>query len=404
MYWLYLIFNIIQAIVAFWLLQPILLVLLCYIKKGLGIKPKPILDTPIRTEYDFAAIVTAHQDTRFIKPLVDSLTKQTYKKIGIYVVADDCDISDISFSDERVVMLRPETPLHSKIKSIQYAIEHFVRKHYTMVIFDSDNLVHPQYFEIVNAAHNKGYRAVQGNIIAKNLDTIYARMDEAGQIVKTFHDKLSRQELGLSSTIFGLGLSIFVEDYNDIAYAKGITGGFDKKLQAAIAKKANRIAFLKEAIIYDEKIPDGQQLQRQRTRWIHAHFKNMGLGFDVMWEGVKKLSFNLIYYGFVLLIPPVFLVMLSVGLMMFINLFVNPIMVVYWLLGLFSFIISFPLILKFNNASKPVMKAAYTLPVFMYWQIMALLKLSKAKKDFLKTEHHAVLSVEEVMAAHKALK
>lgn len=401
---LLILFYIVQAIVAFWLLQPIILVIICYIKKGLGIKAKPILDTPITKEYDFAAIVTAHQDTRFIKPLVNSLLQQTHKKIGIYVVADDCDITDISFTDERVIMLRPEVPFHSKIKSIQHALESFVRKHDNMVIFDSDNLVHPQYFEIVNAAHNKGYRAVQGNIVAKNLDSIYARMDEAGQIVKTFHDKLSRQELGFSSTIFGLGLSIFVDDYNNIAYEKGITGGFDKKLQAAIVKKARPIAFLKEAIIYDEKIPDGQQLQKQRTRWIHAHFKNMNLGVDVMVEGFKKFSFDLIYYGFVLLIPPVFLVMLSVFLMMLINLFVNPIMVIYWILGLVSFALSFPLVLKFSGASKTVMKAAYTLPVFMYWQIMALLGLSKAKKDFLKTEHHAVLSVEEVMKLHKELK
>lgn len=392
----------IQIIIGIILLQPFLLVVLCYLKRWLGIKGfRPEKITPLK-QYDFGAIITAHQDTRFMKPLVDSLLKQNYQNFAVYVVADACDISNISFDDPRVKLLKPEPDLNSKIKSIDYALANFMRPHELMVVFDSDNLVHPDFFDTVNRYLNAGYRAVQGRIVAKNLDSQYACMDEAGQIVKTFHDKLSRQELGLASTTFGLGLTIFVEDYRKIVYHK-VIGGFDKRLQAELVLISHKIAFANEAIIYDEKIPDGQQLQRQRTRWIHSHFKFMGLGLKIMWKGVQKLNFNLFYFGFYLLNPPVFILILISVFLLGINLFVCLPIALAWALGLVSFVLSFPLILLFSKANKPVMQALLTLPVFMYWQLMALLKLKKANKDFLKTEHNAVLTIEEVMDLYKNL-
>src|SRR5437868_2525093 len=50
-------------------------------------------------DFDFAAIVTAHRDTRFIPPLVDSFCKQSYRNFILYVVADDCDISGLQIDD-----------------------------------------------------------------------------------------------------------------------------------------------------------------------------------------------------------------------------------------------------------------------------------------------------------------
>ena len=88
-------------------------------------------------DFDFAAIITAHQDTRFILPFVDSFLKQTYKNFVVYIIADDCDISSFSFDDKRIKLIRPEQALHSKVKSINYAIDHFEREHDTFVIFDS---------------------------------------------------------------------------------------------------------------------------------------------------------------------------------------------------------------------------------------------------------------------------
>jgi hypothetical protein len=85
-------------------------------------------------DFDFAAIVTAHQDTRFIKPFIDSFVKQTYNNFIVYVVADDCETSDLTFTDKRIKILKPEIPFHAKIKSIKYAVDSFEREHEVLVV------------------------------------------------------------------------------------------------------------------------------------------------------------------------------------------------------------------------------------------------------------------------------
>jgi len=66
--------------------------------------------------------------------LVDSLLKQNYPHFYAYVVADDCAGEPLHFNDDRIIILKPETALHSKIKSIHYALDHFNRKHDAVII------------------------------------------------------------------------------------------------------------------------------------------------------------------------------------------------------------------------------------------------------------------------------
>ena len=131
-------FWVVQVLIAIYLLLPMIFLLLHTVTP----KGKNLLDRryPLvrDKEYDFAAIITAHQDTRFIPPLVDSFLRQTYSRFVVYVVADDCDISGLHFDDPRIRLLRPEKALHAKIQSIKYAVDHFVRPHDALVVFDSE--------------------------------------------------------------------------------------------------------------------------------------------------------------------------------------------------------------------------------------------------------------------------
>ena len=100
------IFVLLQGILAIYLLIPFFLLLLHFIRvrgKGFAKKKYPVVSNH---NFDFAAIVTAHQDIRFIPPLVDSFSKQSYAEFLVYIVADDCDISTLKFNDERVRIWR----------------------------------------------------------------------------------------------------------------------------------------------------------------------------------------------------------------------------------------------------------------------------------------------------------
>lgn len=389
------IFLAIQIVLAIYMLIPSFFLL---IHTLLGKRTKTVERYKVVHDknFDFAAIVTAHQDVRFIAPLVDSFLKQTYSNFIVYVVADDCDISGLNFSDSRIRILKPEKAFHAKIKSIKYAVDSFRRKHDALIVFDSDNLVHPNYLSNLNEYFRRGFRAVQTHMLSKNTDSTYAKLDSIGHIYNTFVEREAKMELGLSSCILGLGIAIETELYHSVMYKDGL-GGFDKKLQADIVTAIPQLAFAEDAVVYDEKVDDGGTLEKQRTRWIYAYFKYFAINWKVFMTGLKRFNFNLMFFGFTAVKPPLFI---TVGLAlccMIGGYFLNPYIGLAWAAIILLFIISFILIVVTQSRQKGMLKAILYIPVFVLRQVSALFKIKKAGKSFLKTEHIKVIYIEDLL-------
>jgi cellulose synthase/poly-beta-1,6-N-acetylglucosamine synthase-like glycosyltransferase len=394
---LFFLFLLIQAVIALYFLQPLTLFIIHYAKRLLKPYQSPVSKKPaLEKDFDFAAIVTAHKDTRFIPPLVDSLLKQQYKNFHIYIVADGCDISSLHFNADNVSLLKPEKDFNAKIKSIRYAVDHFARSHDALVIFDSDNLVHPDYFAVLNKYFQQGYKAVQTQMLSKNTETVYARLDTIGHVYYTFLERQMRMELGLSSHILGLGIAVDLNLYNEIMY-KDRLGGFDKKLQADIVKRIPQLAYAAEAMVYDEKVDDGKTMEKQRTRWLFTYFHYFGTQLNLLFTGVKKFSFNLIYFGFIALRPPMIILTGLAVLFGVLNLFIMPMLSIVWAALLLLFAAGFVLIVLTQSRQKGTATAVFSIPAMMIRQLKALLKIKQARKTFLKTEHSKVLYIEDIL-------
>jgi len=392
---LWVLYLILQAFLASFLVQPFVLFLLYGIAK-LFRRNQPA--TAPQKNYQFGIIVTSHQDTTFLKPIVDSLQKQAYGKFNAYLVADDCDISDLHFDDARIHLLRPEEALHSKTKSIHYALARFQPADEVLIIFDPDNLVHPQFLEELNAWYNKGFKAVQGNLASKNVGGTYEKMDSAGAIFNTFIDRDSRTALGLSTNIWGTGVSVDRALYEQILYDnRSQVGGFDKKMQAEIAKRVHRIGYASEAIIYDEKVEDAQNLEKQRNRWIRAYFKFFSEAFDLFVYGVRRFDFNLAYFGYNLMRPPYFLQMLIAFFFIVVNLFISKWLSIAWVAAVGLFILSFAVICTTMARDRDSSKGVWYMPLFFFHQVRSFFRLGKSKNSFLKTDHSKVLYIDDLL-------
>jgi cellulose synthase/poly-beta-1,6-N-acetylglucosamine synthase-like glycosyltransferase len=390
-YWVFWVTLPLQVVAAIYLLKP-LVVLLTYLFRSDRLSTPPAQGK----DHDFAAIITAHGDARFIPPLVDSLLKQTHQRHMVYVVADDCDVSNLHFDSAQVVVLQPTPPLHSKVRSIRHALDRLVREPDAVVVFDADNLVHPQYLAEVNQLFNAGYRAVMGHIKAKKPQGSYAQLDSAGEIYANFMYRKASMALGCSSNIDGKGLAVDYQIYKTIDY-QHLLGGFDKKLQADLALKVSQIAYADTAYVYDEKIPDAGALRKQRTRWINAYFKYFWLNVRVLALGLVTLNLRLAYFGLNLLQPPLFLVVgagIGWGLLSLVwgwpPLFA-------WGIALSFFLLSIPAVLWLEGAGTAVWRAAFKVPSFMWQQLLAMLKMQKANHSFMETEHHQVLYIEDIL-------
>jgi cellulose synthase/poly-beta-1,6-N-acetylglucosamine synthase-like glycosyltransferase len=389
-------FILLQVILAIYMLLPFFLLFIHFLftrSKQLVGKKYPKKENK---EYDFAAIVTAHRDTRFILPLIDSFLKQNYANYILYVVADDCDISSLPASSINIQILKPEPALHAKIKSIKYAVDHFVRAHEVMVVFDSDNLVHPDYLKRLNEYFCCGFTAVQTHMLSKNTETVYARLDSIGHIYNTFVERQSRMELGLSSSILGLGIAIDTNLYKQVMY-KDALGGFDKKLQADIIRTIPQLGFAKDAIVYDEKVDDGDTLERQRTRWIYTYFKYFSINWNLFVTGLQQLSFNKMFFAFTTLRPPLFITVALAFVFLVAGFLIYPLMGWLWLGIIVIFVAAFILIILTQSMQKGMGQALLYIPVIVLRQIKALLKIKTAGKDFLKTEHTKVVYIDDIL-------
>jgi len=346
---------------------------------------------------DYAIIVTAYEQTDLLPSVVKSILKLNYSNFLVYVVADNCDITNLHFPDPRVVLLRPETVLASNIKSHLYAIERFEREHKYLTIIDSDNLVDPDYIKEINVYFDNGFLSVQGVRKAKNLDTRYACLDEAGDMFYRMIDRKLLFDLGSSASLAGSGMAFSASFYQDCIMSLDIEGaGFDKALQMEILRRGKQIAFAEKAIVYDEKTSNPKQLVNQRARWINAWFKYAKEGFSLAVKGIINLNWNQFACGVVFTKPPIFILVVLTGIITLINLIIMPRIIITWAIALMSFILVFMYALYYFKAPKAIYWSLASIPLFIFYQLKGLFKSKKANQISTATTHAYISEIEEI--------
>jgi len=385
----YIFWIILQILIGYHLIFPIILYLFFKVKKSTESEDENIVKSD--NERDYAIIVTAYEQTTLLYTVVESILKLNYPNYLIYVVADNCDISNLYFNSDKVILLRPETVLSSNTRSHFYAISNFVKPHEVLTIIDSDNIVDSEYLNELNIFFDKGYEAVQGVRAAKNLNSTLACLDAARDIYYHFYDGEVLFTLGSSATLAGSGMAFKTSLYRECLEKLDITGaGFDKVLQAQIVGKNKRIAFSTRAIVYDEKTSKSDQLINQRSRWINTWFRYFGFGFNILWKGIKSLSINQFLFGLVLLRPPLFMFIFGALLFAFINLFVFPLMSLFWAISLLLFVLGFYIALKHYPTDRKIYSSLINIPKFMYFQLVSLIHSRNANKRSIATKHSIV--------------
>lgn len=389
--WLNYLWLVIQVLIGYHLVFPLILYFFYKARNKNDFKSKA--ESPA----DYAIIVTAYEQTESLAAVVSSILKLRYKNYLIYIVADKCDVSNLHFGSDKVIILRPPLPLNSNTKSHFYAINHFKRNHDRITIIDSDNLVEPNYLNALNKCFNNGFDAVQGIRKAKNLDTAFACLDAARDIYYHYYDGKLLFGAGSSATLSGSGMAFSTRLYTACLSQLNITGaGFDKVLQAAIVQRGFRIAFTEDAIVYDEKTSHPNQLVKQRARWINTWFRYFGFGFTITAQGIKKLSRNEFLFGLVLLRPPLFIFLIFSFACLIINCWINALIAAAWMTGFAIFIAGFIAALKYAKPDRRIYHSLVSIPRFIFLQLLSLIKARKANAFSVATTHIHNQTIEEL--------
>jgi cellulose synthase/poly-beta-1,6-N-acetylglucosamine synthase-like glycosyltransferase len=396
-------FWIISAILLFYLVFPFITVLFSLLTKDKTIENqtgKP------QTAYDYAHIITAYSNADIAKGLVQSLIAQNYTKHHIYLIADNADISNWDLKHHKLTVLRPDPALNLKVKSIIYARENYVREHDYAIIWDADNLAHPEFTQMVNYYANAGYKAIQGQRTAKNLNTIIAGADALGEFYKNYIERLVPPRLGSSTVISGSGMAVEQKLYDSYLYGADITKGKelwkkmmqeDKILQNHILRANEQIVYIKEAICYDEKVTNAKEVETQRSRWLYSYFQNLPNSTGFILGGVLTFNWNKLFFGLVTFAPPLFILLGLSGLCLLVSLLISKALAIAFLIAISIFVGNIFFCLYLSDAPPTVWKAVQAIPSFMFRQFTALFKMINPNKNFNHSEHKVSVGIEEVL-------
>lgn len=369
-------------------------------------KKDPIGQQESETLFDFGCVITAYRNAMISEALVESLLSQTHPKFHIYLVADACDLSDWTLKDERLSVLHPQPALNLKIKSVIHAMDHYLRPHDFTVVFDADNLAHPDFLKVVNDFAQRGWKSIQGQRTAKNLDSEIACADAIGEFYKNWIDRYMPWRLGSSAVISGSGMAVETGLYRQYLASKEISLGQeqykrmlqeDKILQNFLLRQNERIAYAWDAIVYDEKVSTAGAVETQRSRWLFSYFQNVKNAIGILRRGILTPSFNQLLFGLVTIAPPMF-IQVGVGILMAgASLFIHPWLSLLLVLSLGLFFLNIFWVLKLSSVPPQVWKAIRSLPSFVFRQAKGLLKMGNPDKNFKPTEHRHQIKIDELL-------
>ncbi len=396
---LHYILLIIASVLSFFLVLPFITVVLSFLG-GEKLKKKEI-----DKEFDFGCIITAYKNAEITKPLIDSLIKQKYPNFHIYLVADNCDISNFNLTHDKLTVLNPQPPLNLKAKSLIHGIENFVRNHEYIAVFDADNVVPSNFLSELNKYAVNGHRSIQGQRTAKNLDTVYACADATGEFYKNYIERYAPYLIGSSSVISGSGMAVESELYKAYLNSPEIQQGKekwkkmlqeDKILQNFLLRNNEKIVYAWNAVIYDEKVVDGAQVETQRSRWLFSYFQNLPNSVGLFFKGLFSFNFNKLFFGLMTMSPPLFILLFISGILGMASFFIDPMisLMLFGSIAIFFGNILFTLYL--SKVPKEIWKALWGLPLFVLNQIKALLKMGNPDKNFKHSEHTRSFTIEEL--------
>lgn len=321
-----------------------------------------------------AALRHAYAGSREVVVVADGLlpaTRQTLTQLGATVIPVQFERS-------------------TKGKALLHALTQLPAHRYDVaVVLDADNLMAPGCLTSINAAFGAGYRVVQTHRTAKNQNTAFALLDACNEEINNHIYRKGPFAVGMSAALIGSGMAFDFAYFRQLLTGIGETVGEDKELDFRIARDQQRICYLNETYVYDEKIESAQVFTQQRTRWLASQLEFLKKHSA---EGVRQLLragnwefFNKVVQTY--LVPRTLLIgVLGLFFLLSLVLPVGP-PSLFWaglLLGLAAtLLISLPARLY----NRQLLQAMLRLPYAIWCMSLALLRIKRTKTDFLATPH-----------------
>ena len=346
-----------------------------------------------KEHFSYLVLYPAYNEDRVIVNSVHTFLGQyyPYKSFHVAVISDHMQPeTNQQLSELPITLLQPVFQKSSKAKAMQYAMDQIQEDYDYVIILDADNVVEPNFLEQLNEECAKGYKAIQCHRCAKNNNNDIAVLDGVSEEINNTIFRKAHNRIGLSSALIGSGMCFDYKWFKENVY-KLSTAGEDRELEALLLKQKVYIHYEPDIHVFDEKVSNKDNFQKQRLRWMTAQIQSL---FNLLPYIPKAiLTFNLDFIDKTIqqaLIPRSMLVVGTFGMAALITLvslaFSLNWYIKWWCLFLaicFALYIATPKQLRSHSVFGKIL----SLPKLVWKMVMNILKIDRKNTDFIHTSH-----------------
>ena len=365
-----------------------------------GIFPHKQKQAKSTKQRKFAVLIPGYKEDAVIVDVAKDALKQDYPKDSyeVIVIADSFSADTLKKLRELAIrVVEVSFEVSTKSKALNKAMATIGDNYDVALVLDADNLMAPDFITKINTAFDNGFSVVQGHRAAKNLNNSFAILDAISEEVNNHIFRKGHRVLGFSSALIGSGMAFDYGFFKDTMSQVKAVGGFDKELELKLLKSGEKIEYVQDALVFDEKVQKSEVFANQRKRWLSAQFVYFArYFFPGLYHLFFKGNFDFFDKVYQMVSPPRILLLGLVGILTAVytalwflipNFEFVKMSIIDWLpvfvLVVAAFLLSIPR--KFYNAKTLV--AVLTLPKAFFLMFISLFKLKGANKKFIHTEH-----------------
>ncbi len=373
---------------------------------GITLKNKVVFKSTKKNN-KFAILIPARNEESVISNLIDSLKKQNYpnNKYVIYVIPNNCtdktkDIAKKSGAN----VLECTVPTKTKGDVLKFAFDKLKKEKSidAYVIFDADNVVHPDFLKKMNECLEAGYNCAEGFRDAKNpSDNWLSGSYNLFYLYQNIFFNRARGSFNASCSINGTGFMVRKSYIEKVGF-ETYTLTEDIEFTGQCALRHEPIAFVEDAITFDEYPIKFGASWRQRKRWSAGSLEcrkrySWKLFKDFIKTGrMSSFDMSIVYWGPIILILNFFNILVRIGLVIF-----HYPGVTMWLI-LIAYLVTellqvFMLLYK-KKKILPVLPGIILFPLFIYtWVPINCLCLVKKQTKWEQINHNRNVDINKLI-------
>ena len=335
----------------------------------------------------FLILYPAYKEDRVIINAVENFLLQDYPSTH-YTVAVISDHMQPETNDYLrqlpITLLEPVFEKSSKAKAMQYAMNEVKGDFDQVVVLDADNVVRPDFLSQLNILCTI-YDAIQCHRCAKNADNDVAVLDGASEEINNTIFRKAHNRLGLSSALIGSGMCFNYELFKKNVFELK-TAGEDREMEALLLHQEVFIKYAPEIHVFDEKVSNQDNFQRQRMRWMTAQVQSLLSNLPKIPGAIVHGKINFIDKTIQqALIPRSILIVLLAGISILMTFFMPSWCEKWWILFALlaiALFIALPRQLRFHSFAKVL-----AIPGLVLRMLKNILHIDRKNTDFIHTEH-----------------